>query len=262
MILTDLERAAFGFVLLAVSASIVGVPQAVAQLPKVSEEPAVQQMVEAQLARAAAVRLDPNARVASVTLTARPLSEILDAVAKSGGMTFRYAAGMTALGTSSTVTLSDSPVEDALRAVLERHALTFQAMGPTTAFIYPDTPANRLRYTATIRVFPIAKADTVRLAQQLNIAMKPTADGFRAMVLTVADSRTIIIRAVPELVDWIATWIAEHDKDHVALAGQSVNAPSRCRSSHIRSWLPRSVDGVGALLRRGGIRLTFEIAFP
>ena len=220
MTLTHLERAALRLALLALAAPVIGVagsrleagPQAVAPVPKVSDEPAVQQMIEGQLARAATIRLNPNARVASLALTSRPLKEILDAVAQSGGMTFRYAAGMTAVDTSSTVTLSDVTVEDALRTVLERHALTFQAMGPKTAFIYPDTPADRVRYTATIRVFPIAKADPMMLAQQLNRAMKPTADGFQAMVLTVRDSPTIIIRAVPELMDWVATWIAQNDK--------------------------------------------------
>ena len=187
-------------------------PQAVAPVPKVSEEPAIQQMIEGQLARAATIRLNPNARIASLSRTARPLKEILDAVAQSGGMTFRYAAGMTELDTSATVTFSDVTVEDALRTVLDRHALTFQAMGPKTAFIYPDTPANHVRYTATIRVFPIARADPIVLAQQLNRAMKPTPDGFHAMVLTVRDSPTIIIRAVPELMDWVATWITENDK--------------------------------------------------
>ena len=183
-----------------------------APVPKVSEEPAVQQWIETQLARAAAVRLNPNARVASLTLTEKPLREILDALANAGAMNFRYAAGIS-LDAPTTVALSDSTIEDALRAVLERHALTFQAMGPKTAFIYPDTPANRVRYTASVRVFPIAKADPMVLAQQLNRSLKATADDFRAMVLTVADSRTIIVRAVPELVAWIATWITENDKD-------------------------------------------------
>ena len=202
-------------------ASIVGVagrgidadPQAGAQVPVVSKDPAVQRQIEMQLVGAASVRLDPNARIASLSLINRPLREILDAVAKESGMTFRYAQGMTGrLSIPSTVTLSDRTVEDALRTALDGHAMTFLAMGPKTAFIYPDTPADRDKYTASIRVFPIAKANMGMLAQQLNQAMKPTSDGFRPMVLTAPDSRSLVVRAIPELMTWIATWIAEHDK--------------------------------------------------
>ena len=140
-----------GVVLLGVVASIVGVagrsiearPQAGAQVPVVSKDPAVQRQIELQLSGGPSARLDPNARIASLSLTARPLREILDAVAKAGGMTLRYASGITGLDTSSTVTLSDKTIEDALRAVLQGHALTFLPMGPKTAFIYPDTPASR-----------------------------------------------------------------------------------------------------------------------
>jgi len=188
-------------------------PQAGAQVPVVSKDAAVQRQIEAQLAGAASVRLDPTARIASLSLNARPLSEILDAVAKAGGVTFRYASGMTSLNTSSTVNLSDKTVEDALRGVLQGHALTFQAIGPKTAFIYPDSPANRDKYTASVRVFPLAKADPMRLLQQLNQVVKPTTDGFRPMVLAVADSPAVVVRAVPELMASIASWIAEHDKD-------------------------------------------------
>lgn len=217
-----LVRTVRGVALLAVSVSIVGVTgrgiearrQAGAQVPVVSKDPAAQRQIELQLAGAASVRLDPNARVASLSLTATPLNEILDAVAKAGGMTFRYAQGMTGrLSMPSTVTLSDRTIEDALRIVLQDHAMTFLAMGSRTAFIYPDTPADRGKYTASIRVFPIAKANVGRLSQELNQALKPTADGFRPMVLTTADSPVMVVRAVPELMSWIEKWIAEHDKD-------------------------------------------------
>jgi hypothetical protein len=188
--------------------------QAVAQVPVVSKDPAVQRQIESQLTGAASLRLDPNARVASLSLTARPLSEILDAVAKAGGVTLRYASGITSLDTSSTVTLSDKTVEDALRTVLASHALTFQTLGPKSVFIYPDTAGNREKYTATIRVFPIAKANPAMLAQQMNqTVLRPTADGFRAMILTVRDSPALVVRAVPELMAGIAAWIAEHDKN-------------------------------------------------
>jgi hypothetical protein len=211
-----------GVGLLAVSVSIVGMsgrgvearPQAGAQVPVVSSDPAAQRQIEMQLTGAAAVRLDPNARIAGLSLINRPLRENLDAVAKEGGMTFRYAQGMTGrMSIPSTVTLSDRTVEDALRTALEGHALTFLALGPTTAFIYPDTPADRDRYAASVRVFPIAKADVGRLVQELNQVLKPTFEGFRAMVLTASDSRTVVVRAIPELMTPIARWISEHDKD-------------------------------------------------
>jgi hypothetical protein len=207
--------------LLAVPMSNVGVagrgiearPQVAAQVPVVSKDPAAQRQIEMQIAGAASVRLDPNARVASLSLTARPLSDVLDAVAREGGMTFRYAQGMVGrLSIPSTVALADRTVEDALRTVLQNHAMTFLAMGPKTAFIYPDTPADREKYTASIRVFPIAKANPGVLTQQLNQAIKATVDGFRPMVLWAPDSRTLVVRAVPELMAWIATWIAENDK--------------------------------------------------
>ena len=128
-------------------------------------------------------------------------------------MTFRYAQGMMGrLSVPSTVTLSDRTVEDALRAALEGHGMTFLAMGPKTAFNYPDTAADRDKYTASIRVFPIAKADVGRLAQQLNQVLKPTFEGFRPMVLTGRDVRAFVVRAVPEQMAFIATWIAENDK--------------------------------------------------
>jgi len=215
-----LVHLARGVVLLAVVLSIVGAAgrniearqQAGAQVPVVSNYPPAQRQIELQL-NGASAPLDPNARVASLNLTATPLREALDAVAQAGGITLRYSVGITGLDTPSTVALSDKTVEDALRTVLEGHALTFQAMGAKAAFIYPDTPANRDKYTASIRVFPLTKADVGRLAQELNQVLKPTADGLRPMVLTASDTRTIVVRAIPETMTWIAAWIAEHDRE-------------------------------------------------
>jgi sugar phosphate isomerase/epimerase len=166
-------------------------------------------MVEAQLAPP---RLDANARIASLNLSARPLREVLDAIAQAGGITLRYAQKTAWPEGPVGVTLPDQTVGDALQGVLRDHGLTFQAMGPKAAFIYPDTPENREKYLASIRVFPIAKADPVVLTQQLSKLMKPTTDGFRATVVTLREPRTLIVRAVPELMSWIATWIVENDK--------------------------------------------------
>ena len=220
MTLAHLERGTLG-VLLAVSASIVALtgrslearPQAAAQVPVVSNDPAVQRAVEAQLSRFASVRLDPLARVGSLELRDRPLREVIDAVAKAGGITVRYAAEMTSLDTPSTITVSDQTVEDALRIVLKSDGLTFQALGAKMAFIYPDTPANREKYTASNRVFALTQADPVMLAQQLNRAVRSPTDVFQPLILTVRDSRTLIVCATPERMAWIATWIADNDKD-------------------------------------------------
>jgi hypothetical protein len=220
MTLADLERGSLG-VLLAVSASIVAVtgrniearPQAAAQVPVVSNDPMVQRAVEAQVARAASIRLDPLARVGSLDLRDRPLREIIDAVARAGGITVRYASGMTGLDTPSTITVSDETVEDALRAVLKSDGLTFQALGARIAFIYPDTPADRDKYTASNRVFALAKADPVTLAQQLNRALRSPTEVFQPVIFTVRDSRTLVVRATPERMAWIATWIADNDQD-------------------------------------------------
>src|SRR5688572_17511321 len=97
MILSHLERRTLT-VLLAVSAAMVTAtgrsvearPQAAGQVPVVSTDPAVQQSFEAQLTRFGPDRLDPNARVGSLDLRDRPLREIVDVVAKAGGITVRY----------------------------------------------------------------------------------------------------------------------------------------------------------------------------
>jgi hypothetical protein len=89
-----------------------------------------------------------------------------------------YAAGMTGLDTPSSITVSDETVENALRAVLKSEGLTFQATGAKTAFIYPDTPENREKYTVSNRVFALAKADPVMLGQQLNRALRSPTDVF------------------------------------------------------------------------------------
>ena len=220
MTLAYFERGTLG-VLLAVSASMVAVtgrsiearPQEAAQVPVVSNDPAVQRTFEASLARLASVRLDPLARVGSLDLRDRPLREIIDAVAKAGGITVRYASDVTSLDTPSTITVSDETVEDALRAVLKGGGLTFQATGAKSAVIYPDTPANRERYTESNRVFTLAKADPAILAQELNRALRSPTAVFQPMIFTFRDSRTIVVHATLERMTWIATWIAGNDKD-------------------------------------------------
>jgi hypothetical protein len=220
MALTDLERGTLG-VLLAVSASMVAVsggavearPQAAAQMPVVSTDPAVQRRAEAQFGRLASDRLDPLARVGNLELRDRPLREIIDAVATAGGITVRYASEITSLDTPSTITVSDDTVENVLRAVLKSGGLTFQALRAKSAFIYPDTPANREKYTVSYRVFPVAKADPTMLGQRLNGALRSPTAIIQAMIFVNNDARNITVRATPERIAWVATWIAENDKD-------------------------------------------------
>ena len=215
MSLADLERGTLA-VLLAVSTIVVvtggGIearPRAASQVPVVSNDPGAQRMVE----RLAAVRLDPLARVGSLDLRDRPLKEIIDAVARAGGITVRYAPEMTGLDTLSAFTVADETVENALSAVLKTAGLTFQALGAKSAFIYPDTAANRAKYTMSHRVFAVAKADPVMLAQQLNRAMRSPTEIFQPMIFTDLESRTLTVRATPERLAWVATWIADNDKD-------------------------------------------------
>jgi len=219
MTLADLKWKSLG-VTLAVSASIVAVtgrsadawPQTAAQVPVVSNDPAVQRTLETQLARVASVRLDP-ARIGSLDLRDSPLKDIIDAVAKAGDITVRYAPAVTGLETPATITLFDQTVEDALRSVLTSSRLTFQAVGPKLAFIYPDTPENREKYTVSNRVFTVAHADPVMLAGQLNRFLRSPTEVFQPMIYTVRDSRTIIVRAIPEIMARVATWITENDKE-------------------------------------------------
>jgi len=220
MTLVDFERGTLG-VLLAVSAAMVAVtgrsiearPQAAVQVPVVSNDPAVQRTIEAQLARLAPGRLDPLVRVGGLDVRDRPLKEIVDVVAKAGGITVRYAPEVTGLDTPSTFTASDETVEDALRAVLKNEGLTFQVLGAKTAFIYRDTPANREKYTASNRAFAVAKADPTTLAQQLNRALRSPTEVVQPVIFPIRDSRTILVHASPERLAWIATWIAENDKE-------------------------------------------------
>ena len=120
---------------------------------------------------------------------------------------------MAAVNATSTISVSDGTVEDILSLVLRGSGLSFQATGAKSAFIYPDTPANREKYTVSNRVFALAKADPVMLAQQLNRAVRSPTDVFQPVFFTVHDSRTIVVRATHERMAWIATWIADNDKD-------------------------------------------------
>src|SRR5690242_9115393 len=122
MIQTNLEWKTLA-AMLAVSASIVAVgertiearPQAVASVPVLSNDPAVQGRIENMLAQA---QLDRLAHVRNLGIANKPLKQVIDAVATAGGITVRYASDITNLDTPSAVAVSDEPVEEALRGVL------------------------------------------------------------------------------------------------------------------------------------------------
>jgi hypothetical protein len=191
-------------------ATIEGRPHGVTQVPAVSNDPAVQGMIEKHLPPA---RLDPRARVGKLDLSDKPLKDIIDAIAKAGGITVQYASGMTGLDAPSAIALSDETVEHALGAVLEGRGLTFAAANATTAFIYPDTPPNREKYTEVNRVFPVAHADPETLARQLNRFLRSPTNVFQPMILTVREPRVIVVRAVPDVLDRVETWMTENDKE-------------------------------------------------
>ena len=199
--------------IVAVTGSIEAQPQSGAQVPVVSNDPVAQRQIETLLERAASVRLDPNARVGSLDLRDRPLKEVIDTVAKAGGITVRYASDTTGLETPSTIALSDQTVEDALRAVLKGEGLVFQPVTAKMAFIYPDTPANREKYTVSNRVFVLTQADPTTLAQELNRALRSPTEVFQPMIFSVRDPATLVVRATPEVMARAAAWIAEHDKE-------------------------------------------------
>ena len=217
MIQTNLEWKTLG-IMLAVSALIVSVdgrtiearPQAVASVPVLSNDPAVQRRIENTLAPA---RLDPLAHVRNLDIANKPLKQVIDAIASAGGITVRYASDITSLDTPSSVAVSDETVEEALRGVLNSAALTFEAAGKTMAFIYPDTAANREKYTVLNQVFTIRKADPVVLASQLNRALRLPREVFQPLIVSVRDSREIVVRARPEVLSLAAAWITENDKE-------------------------------------------------
>ena len=216
MTLADLEWKTFGTVA-AVLTLIVAVtgrniearPQAATPVPVVSNDPAVQRTIESSLTPA---RLDPRTRI-NLDLRDKPLTAIIDAVAKAGGISVSYAPAITSLDTSTTITVSDVTVEDALKAALQNGGLTFQVLRAETVFIYPDTPENREKYTESNRVFAIAKADPVTLARQLNQALRSPTEVFQPVILTVRDSRIIIVRAIPAIMARAATFISENDQE-------------------------------------------------
>jgi RNase P protein component len=63
------------------------------------------------------------------------------------------------------------------------------------------------------QVFTIRKADPVVLASQLNRALRLPREVFQPLIVSVRDSREIVVRARPEVLSLAAAWITENDKE-------------------------------------------------
>jgi len=172
---------------------------------------AEQRQAAAQLA---APKLDTSRTIVSLELSPMPLRDIVETIARAGGVTVRYHSAVTKLDTPSVVKLTDSKVEDGLRTVLDPKSLTFAVTGAKSVFVYPNTPENREKYTDSVKTFPIAKANVNTLGQTLNQALTGAfgADDLRPTIVTNGDARTIAVRATPDVMAKIAKIIADNDK--------------------------------------------------
>ena len=168
-----------------------------------------QRTADAQLA---APKLDSSVTITGLDLTATPLKEIVETIAKAGGITVRYHSAVTNLDTPSAVKLSNAKVEDALRTVLDPKALAFKATGAKSIFVYPDTPANREKYSDSVRTFTIVKADLIVLVTTVNRSLTVGADDLRPTIVSMREPRTITVRATPDTMAKIAKVIADNDK--------------------------------------------------
>ena len=173
--------------------------------------PEEQRMVDAQLA---IPKLDPNAMV-TVDLTSTPVRDIIATVAKAGGITVRYHSGVANLDASADVKLSNATIQDALQTVLTPRGLAFAVTSAKSVFIYPGTPENRAKYASAVRTFPVANANVSSLSQILNQGLGNGVlgpDDLRPTIVTLNSSRTIYVRATPEVMAKVSKLIADADK--------------------------------------------------
>ena len=168
-----------------------------------------QRQADAQLAA-------PTLDAGSVTLelTAKPVKDAIAAIADAGGITVRYHSAVTNADALEGVKFANSTVADALNTVLVAKALAFKVTGRKSVFVYPNTAANRAKYTDSVRTFAIAKADVNTLVKMLNqsVPAKLGVDDLRPTIVSMSEARTISVRATPDVMAKIATLIAENDK--------------------------------------------------
>ena len=173
--------------------------------------PEEQRMVDAQLA---IPKLDPNAMV-TVDLSSTPVRDIIETVAKAGGITVRYHSGVANLDASADVKLSNATIQDALQTVLTPRGLAFAVTSAKSVFIYPGTAENRAKYASAVRTFSVANANVSSLSQILNQSLGNGVlgpDDLRPTIVTLNSSRTIYVRATPEVMAKVAKLIADADK--------------------------------------------------
>ena len=219
-----------------------------------------QRMVEAQLAAPKLVEGPVN-----LDLPAAPLKDVVAAIAKAGGITVRYHSAVAGLDTIAAVKLEKSTVADALKTTLAGRALALKATGSRSVFVYPDTPANREKYTDAVRTFPIAKADVNTLMTFLNGALTTGPDDLRPTIVSMKVPPTVSVRATPDVMAKIAKLIADNDKSD--LPDQQTPVLEYLITPHIFEASAdgaRSTDLIGPLLlrtRAGGtpVYATFDV---
>ena len=187
-----------------------GAPQtpAPAQFPALP--PAEQRVVDAQMAD---LRLDASVRIPSLKRETTSIRDVMSAIAGATGLTTRYDQNVPEVDKTCTVDLVDASLEDALKLVLHANAAAFKVLGPKAVFVYSDTPANRQKYTESIRTFYITNADPTQIGQLIiRLPAVSTPDGIRPVLVTGRASHTITVKATADKMAEIAKFIAANDK--------------------------------------------------
>ena len=161
------------------------------------------QLAAPKLASDPAVNLD---------LSGTPLKDIVAAIAKATGVTVRYHSSVTNLDAVANAKLANSIPADAFRTVLGSKSLTFKELGAKAVFVYPDTPANREKFTDAVQTFPITRANINFIQQTLNKSLTVGPDDLRPTIVSLNQARTISVRATPDMMAQVAKIIAENDK--------------------------------------------------
>jgi type II secretory pathway component GspD/PulD (secretin) len=165
-----------------------------------------------------ALELPLQDNISGINLTATPLRDVLSAITKANGFSFRFAPTIESLDTLCTVNLTGGTVERALTQILEPNKLAFVATR-YRVFIFPNTPVERQKYAQSIREFKILNGDPNKILMILNqalarpdksLVMEP--DGQRPAIASNSGSQAIIVRATADVMDRIAKIIAENDK--------------------------------------------------
>ena len=158
-------------------------------------------------------KLDPSARVASLTQDDAPVRVVMSAIVAMSNLTVHYDQSVPALEKKCSVSLTNVPLERALDTVLRKNGMDFIVLQPKELFIYSATPENREKFGWKVRTFQLAHADAAVLTQALNKQFTATkGPGFRPIILADRTPPTIRVRAVGEQMTAIAQFIADNDK--------------------------------------------------